>query len=72
MIPEKMIMQNIHKLYPYDDLLEWRKLANTALKVEEDARKKTETVEQSAARFFSGLFGQKPAVSRSHLHLFII
>lgn len=62
MLPEKMIMQNIHKLYPYEDLLQWRQLANTAIKLEEDARKKTETVEQSAARFFSGLFGQKQTV----------
>lgn len=64
MLPEKMIMQNIHKLYPYDDLLQWRTLANTAIKLEEDARRKTETSEQKAARTFLGFFGQKPAVKK--------
>lgn len=64
-VREEIILGNINKTYPYEDIMEWRKLVNSAIKVEQDKS-------QSAGGWFSGLFKGGAKVYKLHFASFAL
>lgn len=54
MIPDELAkLEKIHRRYPYDDLLNWRRLTNAAIRSEEKKKKEAANKRGFFGRWFA-------------------
>lgn len=58
-VQEQAVLDSIHRKYPYEDLLSWRRLVYASKRAKEDRKKRLETKKNETKSFFNRWFGSK-------------